>query len=215
MGYPSIVALLQAIPDVVQVVGKHRSKKVCVRGLDTSALASPSYHETPRSSRPRNIDSSSGFKDQNRNNVNHNNSRCHSVDQFRSYNNHLKMDSSGQWSESPKRSRAQPPPPLYLSSPAFIPRGQQGGPDVFTFDRAPQLSPPVSLPALITCLTPFLTIEWLTNMQIYDMWMHGESLSPGSPPVSPPVVWTYHPIVYPPNTPPTNQANIMVIANFH
>lgn len=47
---------------------------------------------------------------------------------------------------------------------------------------------------------------------MYDLWMRGEPMSPGTPPVSPPVVWTYHPIVYPPTTPPANPGNIMMPA---
>jgi hypothetical protein len=42
------------------------------------------------------------------------------------------------------------------------------------------------------------------------MWMRGDAMTAGSPPMSPPVVWTYHPIMYPPSTPPATTGNIMV-----
>lgn len=166
MGYPSVAALLEAIPDVVRVLGKHRAKRVCLHGVDPgvsgSGDGSSSFEESynrsysSSSNRSRNGDMYqsqtgpfSSHKDPNGRMTNNNyNTRCHSAEQFRPYNNHLKMGESGRWSESPKRHRAPPPPPLYLSSgmgtPAFTPRGQ-AGPDVFTFDqRPPQLSPLVS-----------------------------------------------------------------------
>lgn len=45
--------------------------------------------------------------------------------------------------------------------------------------------------------------------QVYDMWMQ-ESVAPGSPPMSPPVVWTCHPIYYPSSPPPGGPGNILV-----
>lgn len=38
-----------------------------------------------------------------------------------------------------------------------------------------------------------------------------ESVAPGSPPMSPPVVWTCHPIYYPSSPPPGGPGNILVI----
>ncbi len=146
MGYPSLVALLQAIPDVVQV--NHRTKRFCLIGADSSVSGDgySSFDDSfNRSYRSQNGDSVNGssFKDTIKN------TRSQPADQFLPYNNHLKMDSSssGRRSESLKRPRGRspPPPPLYLPSmntPGFTPRGQEGGPDIFTFDRPTQLGIP-------------------------------------------------------------------------
>jgi len=43
---------------------------------------------------------------------------------------------------------------------------------------------------------------------MYDMWMR-DTTTPTSPPVSPPMVWAYHPLVYP-QPPTTTPSNVMV-----
>lgn len=140
MGYPSLIALLQAIPDCVKFQGKHRAKRVCLLGADSSE-GSSSFEESFRgSSRPRNGEYS--FNKDPRNTTA---SRCYSAEQYRPYNSHFKAD-PGRWSESPKRHRA-PQLPLYshqpIASPPF-PARTQTEPTVFTFDRPAPLSPPVS-----------------------------------------------------------------------
>jgi len=81
------------------------------------------------------------------------------------------------------------PPPLFspLASPGFPPGPQQ---EVFTFDRPTPLSP-----------------------SMYDMWVQ-ESVAPGSPPISPPVVWTCHPIFYPQSPNSAGPGNILVTSPY-
>jgi hypothetical protein len=174
MGYPSLLALLQAIPEDVEVRGKHRAKRVCLTGTEssTSEESLSSFEETHRSSSnykgssSRHHNDSSFNSSYSRNNNNNNNSRCYSSDQYnnRHYNNnnHLKIDfpSSGRLlSDSPNNNNnkmirntnngSRPPPLSYTPlpmPPSLYPssRGVPSEPTIFTFDRAAPLSPPVS-----------------------------------------------------------------------
>jgi len=45
------------------------------------------------------------------------------------------------------------------------------------------------------------------------MWYH-DSVAPGSPPISPPVVWTCHPIFYPSTPTTSGPGNILVTSPY-
>jgi hypothetical protein len=160
MGYPSVIALLQAIPEVIQVRGKHRAKRVMLTGQagdDTSSL-----DESYRSQKSR--------QDENHNNNERKSfttPKGYSADRPRFASTLMKQETR-RWSESPKHIRTHKPipPPLFspcgMGSPGIGFHGRQGGQDnsIFTFDRAPPLSPPVRSESILFSFSIVKTKTW-------------------------------------------------------
>ncbi|CAL8099473.1 unnamed protein product [Orchesella dallaii] len=174
LGYTSVLSMLQAIPDVVSLKGKHRNKKTVLLNSAKVYLESGSDDSSGNMGK---VTPRSGDNWKNR--------------EARPYSSggSSKYGKPYDWTTTPKR-RSAPPPPLFspLASPAFP--QQTSDANVFSFDRPTPLSPP-----------------------IYDIWMH-DSVPPGSPPMSPPVVWTCHPIFYPSSPPPGGPGNILVPSTY-
>ncbi|ODM96586.1 Meiosis arrest female protein 1 [Orchesella cincta] len=180
LGYPSLLSMLQAIPDVLSLKGRHRTKKTVMLNSAKFNLESGSDESSGNIGKLTPV---SGDYWKNRE------SRPHSTGA-----SSLKHGKRSEWNGTPKR-RSAPPPPLFspLASPVFHQQASEGS--LFAYDQPTPLSPPVCLTISTTygCQKRFL-------------------LAP--PPMSPPVVWTCHPIFYPSSPPPGGHGNILVPSTY-
>lgn len=128
--------MLQAIPDVVSLRGKHRTKRVIVLNSSKSALESSVSDESSASTSngmqtPRNGSLDWKYRD------------SRSLSTGSAAGSRYRYGRHGEWSNSPKR-RSALPPPLFspLNSPTYVSQPIDG--NSFGFDRPTPLSPPVS-----------------------------------------------------------------------
>ncbi|CAG7709874.1 unnamed protein product [Allacma fusca] len=190
MGFPSLAGLLQSIPDVVTIRGTTRTKRAIY--LNCSTAVTEKRHFTARSKFQSHVYSNTGST----NNSYHQGGSSAGQANSRVTNGVNSMGSHNQSRWSPKwrnNAVATPvlPPHLYSPTPQspMYAQGHNQETSVFSFDRPTnQMSPPM-----------------------YDMWMR-DAATPASPPVSPPMVWTYHPVVYPaPTTSPAAPSSSVIL----
>jgi len=180
LGYPSILTLLQAIPEVASLRGKNRMKRILVLNKSVRSYGERGYMN--------------GYNNQNTQYYT-NGTKFAGIKPSYAFNSGSNYQVAGAVSHEPLNnhwtaSMPQMHPPLMVASPAY--QSRSGDTNIFNFEQ-----PTAAL-----------------STPVYDMWMTDGNGSPGSPPLSPPVIWAYHPICYPTTNSPGSPNLLMPSFSF-